>query len=385
MPQIRFHSVFAGLVFAAIGALPDQHSARAEDAVTPARAEAAAQAVNRALKYLEGSQRADGGWEAFGESHMAITALVAKAFIQDENYGSGHPIVERALSFVLRFKQPDGGIYVPDEGHRNYHTSVALMALAVAGGDRYAEEIRGAQRYLKGTQWNESNGHPPSSSWHGGQGYGKHKRPDLSNTQLMLEALHESGVSSDDPVYRKAMVFVSRCQMLGETNDLDFARGTTEGGFIYTAANDGESKAGTVETVDGPRLRSYGSMTYAGFKSMLYANVSRDDPRVRHAWEWIRSHYTLSSNPNMPLAQSAEGLYYYYHVFARALDAWGQEEFEDARGATHRWRDELCAELLKRQRSDGSWINEEDRWFEGNPHLVTAYAVLTLQTALADR
>jgi squalene-hopene/tetraprenyl-beta-curcumene cyclase len=84
----------------------------------------------------------------------------------------------------------------------------------------------------------------------------------------------------------------------------------------------------------------------------------------------------------MPHARSRQGLYYYYHVFARAMFAWGEETIVDSRNVPHRWRAELCEKLLSLQNSDGSWVNEEDRWYESNPHLVTAYAVLALQTVL---
>jgi len=172
--------------------------------------------------------------------------------------------------------------------------------------------------------------------------------------------------------------------MLSTTNDQPFAAGANEGGFVYTPANDGESKAGTVTLEGRPRLRSYGSMTYAGFKSLLYARVDRDDERVKRAVEWIQRHYTLQSNPNMPGAQSLEGLYYYYYVFAKAMHAWGAEQIVDAGGQPHRWREELCLELRARQRPDGSFVNPADRWMEGNPFLVTAYCVLSIKTMLGS-
>ena len=124
-------------------------------------------------------------------------------------------------------------------------------------------------------------------------------------------------------------------------------------------------------------------MTYAGFKSMLYAGLDRKDVRVQRAVDWIRRHYTLDHNPNMPHAQSKQGLYYYYHVLARALRAWGEEMILDSDQVPHRWRDELRHKLLSLQLEDGSWVNQEDRWYEGNPHLVTAYAILALQTAMS--
>jgi squalene-hopene/tetraprenyl-beta-curcumene cyclase len=124
-------------------------------------------------------------------------------------------------------------------------------------------------------------------------------------------------------------------------------------------------------------------MTYAGFKSLLYAKIGPDDPRVKAAVDWIRTYYTLEHNPNMPEAESKEGLYYYYHTFARAMRAWGEGTIIDKKDNSHPWRQELCEKLLSLQRDDGSWVNDQGRWFEGNPHLVTAYSVLALQEAMA--
>ena len=116
-------------------------------------------------------------------------------------------------------------------------------------------------------------------------------------------------------------------------------------------------------------------MTYAGLKSMIYAGLTRDDPRVKAAIAWIRKHYDLTSNPGMGSA----GVYYYYHTFAKSLEALGEEVFEDAGGVKHDWRRELIAELARRQQENGSWINaESSRWMEGDPNLVTSFALLAL-------
>ena len=84
----------------------------------------------------------------------------------------------------------------------------------------------------------------------------------------------------------------------------------------------------------------------------------------------------------MPGAQSKQGLYYYYNVFAKALQAWGQDTIVDAEGKKHNWREDLIAKLVSLQRQDGTWLNEADRWYEGNPHYITALAVLSMQSAL---
>ena len=122
-------------------------------------------------------------------------------------------------------------------------------------------------------------------------------------------------------------------------------------------------------------LRSYASMTYAGLKSMIFAGVQRDDPRVKAAFEWIRKHYDLRTNPGM----GAAGLYYYYHTFAKALSAMQVEMIEDGDGRNHDWKRELLRELARRQNDDGSWTNSENpRWMEGDPNLTTAYVLLAV-------
>ncbi len=360
---------------------PNQQAAPVSALSTKARHDAQA-AIDRGLAFLKATQRADGGWENMGRSDPAITAMVGKCFIQHKDYGPSHPLVQKTLALVLTFKHDNGGIYPEGLGLRNYYTSVCLMALAAAKDEKYKPHISKAQSFLKNLQWDEVEDIDESNPWYGGAGYGRNKRPDLSNTQMMLEALKQSGLPATDPTYKKALKFIQRCQNLSASNDQAFARGANDGGFVYTPANNGESKAGTVMVEGQPRLRSYGSMTYAGFKSYLYADLDRNDPRVQAALKWIQQHYTLDHNPNMPGQQSLQGLYYYYHVFARALRAWGEPVIADDKGVKHSWREDLCRKLISLQNKDGSWVNTADRWYEGNPALVTAYAVLALLTAL---
>jgi squalene-hopene/tetraprenyl-beta-curcumene cyclase len=122
-------------------------------------------------------------------------------------------------------------------------------------------------------------------------------------------------------------------------------------------------------------------MTYAGIKSLIYCGASKDDPRIVKAYGWIRKNYTLKTNPGMPKEpkdRSEMGLYYYYHTMAKCLDVMGVDTVEDSAGVAHDWRKELTEELAKRQRADGSWVNEQDRWMEGNPDVTTAYALMAL-------
>jgi squalene-hopene/tetraprenyl-beta-curcumene cyclase len=207
----------------------------------------------------------------------------------------------------------------------------------------------------------------------------------LSNTQFALEALHDAGVDCNDPAFQAALTFLARTQNHAATNDQPWAG--DDGGFAYTAANKGESMAGEYVAPDGRRmLRSYGSMTYAGLKSMIYAGLTKDDPRVKAAFDWITKNWTLDENPGMRAASAdvaKQGLYYYYYVFAHALDAYDQPVITDAAGQKHDWRVELIAKLASLQREDGSWTGEK-RWMEDNPVLTTAYVVLALEAAQKD-
>ena len=91
----------------------------------------------------------------------------------------------------------------------------------------------------------------------------------------------------------------------------------------------------------------------------------------------------LRSESNPGMGQS--GLYYYYHTFAKALDVLGVDEIEDAKGVKHDWRRELTEELARRQKPDGSWVNTDTQWMEGDPNLATAFALLALTLLPARR
>ena len=47
--------------------------------------------------------------------------------------------------------------------------------------------------------------------------------------------------------------------------------------------------------------------------------------------------------------------------------------------------EEMIAELARRQRPDGRWFNDADRWEESRPELATIYACLALEEALKPR
>ncbi len=329
------------------------------------------QTVDRAVRFLRVKGRApDGSYSA--EAGPGVTALVTTALLRSGRTADD-PLIAKSLEYLEGFVRADGGIYKPGSLYRNYETCLAILCFNEANRNgRYDKTVAKAERFIKGLQWDESESHEKDSYSYGGAGYGKHKRPDLSNTSFLIDALRAAGNAPDDEAMQKALLFVSRCQNLeSKHNTTKFASKNPDSGFYYTPAAGGQSQAGT--TAAGG-LRSYGSMTYAGLKSMIYAGVGPDDPRVKAALAWIGKNYALDSNPGMGQA----GLYYYYHTFAKALHAAGLDEIVDADGKRHDWRRDLIEELARRQRADGSWVNENSRWMEAIPNLTTAYALLSL-------
>ena len=294
-----------------------------------------------------------------------------------DGVGLDDPVVAKTMAYLEKNVKPDGGIY--DRGLANYTTSVAIMTFKEANkGGKYDTILKNASTFLKGLQFANVKS-DPSDPRYGGLNYGPGGRgrptPDLSNTQYFLDAMQAAGVPKDDPAVQRALKFVSRCQNLpGETNDQPFAKKTTDddrGGLTYIPLDVDDNPHKTPEG----GLRSLGAMTYGGLKSFLYAGVDKNDPRVKGALQWIAKHYTLKENSGMGQA----GLYYYYHTFGKAMQALGEDRFEDAKGVKHDWRSELFDALRQRQREDGSFINSGDRSFgEADSNLATAFALLTL-------
>jgi squalene-hopene/tetraprenyl-beta-curcumene cyclase len=356
--------------------------------------------VAKAVAYLKAQQdEKSGGWGVTekGPVFPAITGLVINGLALRPGFDPADPMVAKGVGFLISKQQPDGGIY--DKVLPSYNTAISVSALSKVGTPEAKAAVEKAVPFLKGLQYSEeslltggaegqvqrvSKEHP----FYGGVGYGNHGRPDLSNTSFFIEAMHDAGVPAEDPAFQRALVFLSRVQMLDSVNDQAFADGSKQGGFIYAtapnkdAAGQGQSQTAAMieETLDDgtkvSRLRAYGSMTYSGFKSLIYAQLPPQDPRVQAAIGWITSNYTLEENPGV----GTDGLYYYYLSFARALDAWGKPvvPVTGANAGERDWANDLIDRLATLQNEDGSFKSVDDRWMESNPVLITAYAVIAL-------
>ena len=338
-------------------------------------------AIDRALDWLAVRQREDGTWS--NQQFPALTALPAWTFIR-----SDHPkrdqVVTNAVQSLLSNVQSDGGIYREVAGRRGgglsiYNTAIAMTVLHALGDPEHTETILNARTFVSQGQLTGDD------IYHGGFGYDvRTQEPyaDLMNTLQVLEAMRytadleeerPAGQSRATVDWEAAAQFVSSLQNPPESGP------EHAGGFFY---NPSQSKAGQEVQEDGTvTLRSFGSMTYAGMLALIYAGVDRNDPRVRSAFDWASRHWTIEENPGM----GTQGYFFFLNVLSRALNAYGVEWIPQAEDQLLNWRRETALRLVRTQRIDpetgqGYWRNEDGRFWENDPVLVTAYSVLALQT-----
>ncbi len=337
------------------------------------------QTIKKGNAFLLSQQHADGYW---GEPKLpAFTAMALRALLLDPARDLSKPLPEphtKGLNWLVSQQKADGGIY--GKGLATYNTSASIMALVSADAKKYKDVILKARAFLINQQTDWGIKGEDDSAFDGGIGYGgTYAHSDLSNTHLALEALYHTKTLATDTGEKKqatldwgaALAFVSRCQNLESTNPGELTG--NDGSFVYFPGN---SKAGTETSKDGKvSLRGYGSMSYAGLLSLVYADLTPNDPRVKSVIKWLGDNYTLDENPGL----GGQGLYYYYHAIAKTLVAANLPFLTGKDGQEINWRRELSTRILSTQREDGSWINETSRWMENDPILVTSYSVMGLQ------
>lgn len=370
----------------ALATLPFPPAATAESAKLPDRPAVDA-AIQRGVEFLLRQQNPAGWWST--ADHPGVTGLVLTA-LNREPSGRFRPHrpseLNRAYDFLLSSARPDGALHRGQLA--NYNTALSLLALSTADDPNFLPVIRAARAYLAGTQIDFGEPGELDTPFDGGVGYGsKYQHSDMNNTIWALEAMRwsEAALPRDEnngrPVHdlnwQAAIHFLQNCQNLPGKNDADWVSDAPRdrGGFVYYP---GHTKAQSVTNPVTGRvaLRSYGSISYGGLLSYLYARLDQDDPRVAAVLDWLQANYTLEENPGL----GAEGYFYYLHLMTKALTAAKVDSLRVRENQPVNWRAEVAARLLARQRADGAWVNTgAGRWWEDDPNLVTAYALLALE------
>ncbi len=357
---------------------PAQNTAPAK---APGKVELRA-AIDRGTEFLLRSQNPSGWWST--PEQPAVTGLVLTALNLEPSGRFQHDRsseLNHAYDFILSSVKPDGSIQ--RSGLANYNTSLCLIALTTAFDTNFLPVIRAARRFIASSQAGADQG-----AFEGGIGYGeKYIHSDMANTITAIEAMRvsEAALPKDVPAspipepdvnWKTVVSFLQNCQNLPAVNQADWVSDDPKdrGGFVYYP---GESKAGGVTNVQTGRvsLRSYGTMSYGGLLSYIYAHLDKNDPRVKAVLSWLRDNYTVEENPGM----NQQGYFYYLHLMTKALTAAGVDKLKLADGREVDWRAEVASRLLALQKPNGAWINPDKRWWEADPVLVTSYAVMTLE------
>ncbi len=168
-------------------------------------AQAYQQAVDRAIGFLQTkAQGPDGSYAAY--AGPGVTAIVTTGILHNGR-SPDDPVVAKSLKYLAGLVQPDGGIYQKESLYRNYETCIVVLCLTAANRNgRYDKLLKNAEKYLKGEQWDEDEGKQLESYDYGGAGYGKHERPDLSNTSFLIDALAARGRGAEDEAMQRALI-----------------------------------------------------------------------------------------------------------------------------------------------------------------------------------
>jgi len=342
-------------------------------------------AMNRSLKWLASHQKEDGSWSE--GNFPALTALPVWAFAKS-SYPGKEAIIAKGVKYILSCVNEDGGIYKEIKGRKggglsNYNTAICMTALHATGDKALVPVIRNARKFIAGSQ------HFGDDNYSGGFGYDRdneRKYTDLLNTFYAAEAMARTADVEDsrpksekrvDIDWKETVKYVERMQNKPESGD------DNSGGFYY---NPSDPKAGTSTNKNGVVVfRSYGSITYAGMLALVYANVSRDDVRVKSAFDWSAKHWSLDENPGM----GGSGVYFFYNILSRSLAAYGAQAIPSRDGKLIDWKTELAKKLVSLQKVDaatgeGYWENTQNRYWEGDPVLVTSYSLLAIECAMEN-
>lgn len=312
-------------------------------------------AIERGARWLVARQAESGAFAPLVRADacpVALTALAAWSLETPEPVVVELGPARAASDYLVRRRQADGGLYDPAHGLAVYTSGVAARALrthALRTNDRELLAVANdVELYSRGRRAPESAVDAATTKTVG----------NGSDAARAARELLDGRRAELDEAERRALDFLARCN-----------------------GKDGR----------GPqRLRTPDAATLAeafGYEDLLpyvYLEVAPDQQIARRALAALQASFTVERNPDLTQRYGpagfpdAQGLYYYYLVVAKTLDVHRLATL-DVQGARRDAVRELIVRLEQLQRADGSWCNVDGRWWEDEPVLTTAYALLALK------
>lgn len=350
---------------------------------------------------LLSQQSDDGGFRSkvYGpfKDGLSLTPLVLRTMLTSHGGRDVHTGCRKGAAYLASFVQPDGTLAAGPHGipYPVYTSAGAVWVLSQPVNAEHSKARDAWLAYLRQQQLTEEMGWQPDDKPYGGWGYSprlpRKPRPgepllpltesNLSATLFALEALDSAGVRENDPAFRKALVFVQRCQ----NYQADALRETAfdDGGFFFIYDDPVRNKAGVVgkDRTGRERFASYGSTTADGLRALRLCGAQPDDPRLIAARAWLEANFRADRHPgNYSIDQehNRNAVYYYYcSSVAQALLDIDPVHLQTPQGKV-RWAEVLADELIERQRPDGSWCNPLVPQREDDPLVATSWAALAL-------
>jgi len=342
--------MLSGIVFAPlllVGLLP------ASDESSDVQAQAGAdarrlieidRAVSRGLAYLVRGQLEAGCWSGQvghkqgdgyvvldptrqgleGEGHLGVTALAGLSLLADGHVpdrGRYAEVLNRIIDYLIRHSNQMG--YLCDNETRMYSHAFGTLFLAQVHGmsstraPQVEATLRKAVGFIEATQNRSGGWRYTPFTW----------ETDLSVTVCQVQALRaarNTGIHVNKACIDRVIDYVERSRIQS---------GELEGAFYYK--------------IEGRAARTKTSFTInAAAATSLHSAGVYDAARYGRAIEFLEEHYEEISR------YYPDHYYFWYgnYYAAQAMHLEGGRRFE-------RYYKRLSAELLSRQRLDGSWSN----------------------------
>jgi squalene-hopene/tetraprenyl-beta-curcumene cyclase len=362
-------------------------------------------ALGRAARYIVSKQSADGSWrsETYGclRDDPALTPYIMSGlFFLTQGGEETKRAFRQGVEYLCGKVGKDGKIDTGPQG-MNFPVHTAASASRVVVLHSKAERYRRAQQawlsIVMQRQLNESLGWEPSDPEYGGWGFSLKppRKPEpgelrpifcesnLSATIFAVGAMRSGRISPTAPAFKAALVFVKRCQNFNDRQE-DRDPHFDDGGFFFIPGDPVQNKAGVAgqDRFGKTRFHSYGSMTADGIRALLQCGLSRDHPRIRAATKWLETHFDVAAHPGGGFTADRQVLreatyYYYVWALAHTLARLRIREVETGEGRV-KWAETLAAELIDRQKPDGTWCNRYTDAKEDDPLVSTPWAAAAL-------
>lgn len=350
-------------------------------------------------------EKHDGGVNSF----VILSALKAGVAKADD------PMIKEAIERTINSQKATGGWDFGNGQRAVYLTSSAIMGLSWVrdhGGATYAgmkdainnslangmDYLRRAQVGQPSTDKADLKARDTNIFW-GGWAYSEEELNDPSKagkpmannstTAFALDAAAAFGVAKDDKLWEAAMVYLKRSQNYEESGEAMPEVRLANGKIVVNPAPNDPNYGGSRYSPDSSMVKesdigdgkvvmpSYGSMTYALLRGYLMSGLKKNDPRVELAYKWLKTNFSVDDVPGFPDedGQNFQGYYYQFMQIGKTLPLMGERTFMQ-NGIKVDWRTRLLEKLATLQAADGSFMNEKDRWQEGDQFICTSYVLL---------